>query len=83
MIPDALYDLLNYTLRVLFITALPLAFILAAAGTLAGIFQGATNIKEPTLNYLFKVLALAILAYLMLPGLIQYILNLAEMAWKQ
>lgn len=82
MIPESLYDVINYGVRVLLVTAVPICFILAAAGTLAGVFQGATNIREKSLNYFFKIIALAVLAYLALPGLIQYLINLAELAWK-
>ena len=82
MIDDNLYNIISFGLKIIVAVFLPLAIVLAAAGTFIGVFQTASGIKEKSLNYLAKLLALIMVFYLLLPIIADYFVQIMELSLR-
>lgn len=76
------YDALDLALRILFLALIPLLATTAAAGLLIGILQTATSIQEPALGYSVRLIAFVASVYLVLPGLIEMLIELMQMGMQ-
>ena len=70
---EQLFDSLLYTLRVLLMITIPFLAIVTVAGSLSGVLQAVTGVREELINYLCKLLTVLGLAYFFLPALISNI----------
>lgn len=71
MSPELLIESLIPAVRLFLLVAIPLLAALAVAGTLSGMLQAVTGIREGLINYLTKLIALFSILYLFLPSLLQ------------
>ena len=60
MTPDTVIELGRQGLVVIILLAAPMLLSALAAGLIIGLFQAATQIQEPTLSFVPKVIAVAI-----------------------
>ncbi len=71
MTPDLLIESLIYAVRIFLLVTIPLLAILTLAGTISGMLQAITGIRESLLNYLTKLIALFAVFYFFLPSFLQ------------
>lgn len=76
------YEVLIQGVRALFYIGVPVVIATSVLGTLAATFQAATTIHEATLSYAARLLALAIVLYLLFPAFARTCVNLAELAYR-
>lgn len=81
MIDESIYNLISYSIRVVFLVALPITLILAFAGTVSAVLQSATGVKENAINYLTKLVALIAIIYFFFPTISQYLYQVVEIAY--
>lgn len=62
-----LYELVLSGLRLLFIVVAPPVVAVLIGGLLAGVLQGATTVRDVSIGYFGRLLALLITLYLMYP----------------
>jgi type III secretory pathway component EscS len=74
-----LYDALDMSVRILFLALIPLLSATTGAGVIIGILQTATSIQEPALGYSVRLVAFVASLYLVLPGIIEMLLELMTM----
>ena len=79
---NQLYDVYLEGLRTFYLIAAPTVLVIFVAGSLASILQSALSVREATMSYAVKLIAFVILLYLILPTVVQSMMNLSEFSLK-
>lgn len=75
MEPDLALDLGRQALMLMMIISLPLLGVALVVGVLISLVQAVTQIQEMTLSFVPKVIAMAVAASLMMPYLLQLMME--------
>lgn len=68
---DLLIESILYATRIFLLVTIPLLGVLVVAGTMSGVLQAVTGVREGLINYFSKLLALSAILYFFLPSFLQ------------
>mgnify|MGYP005809960583 CR=1 FL=1 len=76
--PDSVMDLGRQALMVLIMLGAPIMLTALVIGMIMGVFQAATQINEPTLAFVPRLLGVILILYLSGPWMLRLIINYAQ-----
>ena len=83
MTPEAIMQLGSGALGTMLLLAMPLLLTALVIGLLVGVFQAATQINEMTLSFIPKLLALAAVAILTGPWMLQLLIDFTRRLFER
>lgn len=83
MTPDSVLGLTQHAMQLALMLAAPLLLASLIVGVLVGLFQAATQINEMTLSFIPKLMALAAVAVLAGPWMLQTLLDYTRQLFEQ
>ena len=79
MTPEFAVHLARNTLWILFTLSAPLIMGALIVGFLVGMFQSLTQVREVTLSFVPKILAIGMLLWIMSPYLVKHLVEYSQM----
>lgn len=76
--PESVMDLGRQALLVLILLGAPIMLTALVIGMIMGVFQAATQINEPTLAFVPRLLGVILILYLSGPWMLKLIINYAQ-----
>ncbi|MCB0310431.1 MAG: flagellar biosynthetic protein FliQ [Bdellovibrionales bacterium] len=82
MLTDQQYEVFSHSMRILLLVGGPLALGMALVSTIVSGLQAATSVRDVSLSYAVRLIALVVLIYLLHPLFMQGVVELTELALR-